>query len=151
MDGNSEKVGLRLGRIRMRLLGLRRVRAENRRDVEADILELDVRHREGAHIAAGAGERDPWSGMYLAPLVNHLWGGVRYRLSGEGGNGVGPVGKGRHAIGAAVRVEVAQAVADRDTELVAVDTSQRSENVDGSMRNEWRVMVGKERALVLEE
>src|SRR5262249_60859471 len=67
MDGDAEEIRLRLRRVAGRLLRLRRAGAEHGRDVDADVLELHVRDREGADVAAGAREDGP--GRRRGPAV----------------------------------------------------------------------------------
>jgi hypothetical protein len=151
MHRGPEEIRLGLGRIALRLLGFRRTGAEHRRDVEPDILEFDIGHREGTDIAAGAGERDPRRGVGLAALVDHLRGEIGLRLPRKCGERIRPIGEGGHAVGRPVRIEIAQAVADRYAEFVAIDAGQRGQDIDRGMRDQRRVVIGEERAVALQE
>jgi hypothetical protein len=89
--------------------------------------------------------------MDLAALVDHLRRQIGRHLAGEERRGIGPVGKGQHAAGGPVGVEAAQAVADRDAELVAIDPGQRGQDIDSGMGDQWCVVFGEECALVVQE
>ena len=54
-------------------------------------------------------------------------------------------------IASSVRIEVAQAVADRHAEFVAIDAGQGCQDIDRRVRDQRRVMLGKECAAVLHE
>ena len=83
MDGDALEIGrrFRLGEGSVGLDVLRRTNAEDRVDVGGDVFKLDIGHREGANIAAGAREGYPRCRMDLAALIDHLGTGV----GGKGG------------------------------------------------------------------
>ena len=73
--------------------------------------------REGADITTGSRERHPRCRSVFSALVEHLRQPV--------GQDVGPIGeRARKSASDAVVVEQPEAVADRDAELVAIDSSQ---------------------------
>ena len=88
------------------------------------VLEFDIGDREGADVAAGAGERNPGRRMSLAALVDHL----RNQQRAPGGvlvDEIGPIGKRRLEMRRAGRIEEAEAVADAEAEFLAIDAGQR--------------------------
>src|SRR6516165_4386677 len=109
MEGDTLEIGDGLVRVALRFLCLGRVGAEHCRDVEPDILEFDVRGREGADITPGAGERSPRRRMGLALTIDHLWGRVRWARN-ERVERVGPVCERSCRAARTIWVEVPQAV-----------------------------------------
>jgi hypothetical protein len=56
---------------------------------------------------------------------------------------IGPVGECRGEMRVSARVEETEAVADGETEFLAIDAGQRRDDVDRGMRNQRRVMIGQ--------
>ena len=54
-------------------------------------------------------------------------------------------------MGSSRRIEEAEAVADPEAELLAIDAGERGRDIDRRMRNQRRVMIGEQRALLLQE
>jgi hypothetical protein len=122
MDRDAHEVGGRQGAVGDVLVVLSRGRTEDIVDIAGGVLELDIGHREGADIAAGAGKWHPGRRMHLAALIDHLR---------DGGNAqvVGPIGEGAGEIRAAA-VEIKNRIADRHAHLLAVDPRERGQDVD---------------------
>jgi hypothetical protein len=143
MDGDALEIGDRQVRVGEVLVVLRRSRAEDIVDVAPGVLELDIGHREGADVAAGAGERNPWRRMDLAALIDHL----RHRCDAQI---VGPVGEGAGEFRAGA-VEIENRIADRHAHLLAIDAGERGQDIHRRVGDERRVMIGEQRALLLHE
>jgi hypothetical protein len=79
--------------------------------------------------------------MDLAPVIDVLRN-VDRTCRGTLVHDIGPIRERRSYMRVSARVEEAEAVADRETELLAVDTGQRCDDVDRGVRNQRRVMIG---------
>src|SRR5207302_10737547 len=133
VDGDADEVsntGLTGVRVAGRHLGrLRRGCAENGRDVDVRVLELDVRGRNAAHVASGAGERHPRGRRVLALGCEHVEGRVGARGRGWIVEGCGPV-RERHTHARLLAGQViAERVGDGHSHLVAVDAGQAGQDV----------------------
>ncbi len=147
------------------LLRLRRVGAEDLRDVDRRVLELDVRRADRADVAPGSRERHPRGGRRRVRLrsrarrrrrrrrVDHRRIGVvaRARRARRVEDRVGPVGERASRIRSPVRVERPEAVRDRHPLAVAVKTGQRCQDVVRRMRDQRRVVVREHRSVALDE
>ena len=151
MDGDAEIVGgrsLMHGRIRRCEFGFDgqidgRAGAIEHRHVVGNPFELDVGDRKSSDVAAGAGERHPGSRRGLAEFTDHL----RLAVAADRR----PVQEGAVEADAAVRPEVAVAVGNRNSHAVAIDAGLGGENIGRGVRDQRRVMIAADGAVVLNE
>jgi len=134
MDDDAFEIGDRLIVVVYIFLVLRRICAKHVVDIVGRVLELHVGDREGADVAAGTSKRHPRSRGVLALLIEHFRQPVRQQI--------GPVRKRAREGGDAIRAEEPDVVADRHAELVAIDSGQGRHDVDRSVRDQRRPVVG---------
>ena len=152
VHGDADEVRRGLLGIAGDLGGLRRVRAEDHRDVAAGVLQFDVGRGDATHIASRARERHPRRWRVLAVGGEHVE--RRVRLHGgiaEVEQRIRPVGEGGGWTAGPVGLEVAITVADRNPVPIWIDTGQRGQDVPGGVRDQRRVMVRQERPVALDE
>ena len=113
------------------------------RDVVRNPLELDIGDGESSDVAAGAGERHPRSRRGLAEFIDHL----RLAVAGQRR----PVQERAVEADAAVRLEVAIAVGNRNSHAVAIDAGLGGENIGRGVRNQRGVMIAADGAVALDE
>jgi hypothetical protein len=144
VDDDALEIRDRLGRVAGRLHGPWRIGVKYIVDIAGDILELDIGDRKGADVTTGTGEGHPRRRCVLAGQVKHSRCPV--------GQYIRPIGEGTRETGdPSLLVEQAEVVTDRDAEFVAVYAGQRRQNIDRGMRDQRRVMVREQRAVVLEK
>jgi hypothetical protein len=130
VDADADEVRCGLVGVGLRLLGLGRVGAEDRRDVNADVFQDRAGGRDAADVAAGAGVWHPGRRGIHALCGEHVEGGVG-RRAGIGGveERRGPVGEGDARVAVAVGQEIPEAVGDRHAVAVTIDARQGGEDI----------------------
>src|SRR5215469_6733557 len=127
------------------LVGTRRnVISKDGGEVGAGVLNLHVCGTRGAHVAAGAGERHPGRGSVDAMRMIRV-GGAAEQVIGPIPAEVRPVREGGLETGGASGVIFLVTVGScGDAVAVGVDAGEHGDDVVRGVRNQRRVMVGKE-------